>query len=146
MKEVKNAHHLKMQILTGNLNWEQPLFQLRGGCFVFSDREKSLNEKKCWTFRIWLQWVHECSSSSTRNRHTMGSLAPKIKRKTVDRDRGRLIASQREIYKICIGILQWESTKIVGEKKTDRFQSGHFLRSIGISNDSDCDDNKNWLI
>lgn len=56
----------------------------------------------------------------------MGSFAPKIKRKTVGRDRGRLIASQREISKIRIGILQRESTKIVGQKKTDRFKSGHF--------------------
>lgn len=56
----------------------------------------------------------------------MGSPAPKITRKTVDRERGRLIASQREIYKICIGILQWESTKIVGEKKPTDFKAAIF--------------------
>ena len=58
----------------------------------------------------------------------MGSLAPKIKRKTVGRDRGRSIASQREISKYAFGILQWESTKIVGKKKTDQLRSGHFLK------------------
>ena len=56
----------------------------------------------------------------------MGSLAPKIKRKTVGRDRGRSIASQREIYKICIGILQWESTKIMGREKQTDFKAAIF--------------------
>ena len=56
----------------------------------------------------------------------MGSLAPKIKRKTVSRDRGRSIASQREISKICIGILQRESTKIVGQKKPTDFKAAIF--------------------
>ena len=56
----------------------------------------------------------------------MGSLAPKIKRKTVGRDRGRLIASQREISKIRIGILQRESTKIVGQKKPTDLKAAIF--------------------
>ena len=56
----------------------------------------------------------------------MGSLAPKIKRKTVSRDRGRSIASQREISKICIGILQRESSKIVGQKNPTDFKAAIF--------------------
>ena len=57
----------------------------------------------------------------------MGSLAPKIKRKTVGRDRGRVIASQREISKICIRVYLNESPLTLwGRKKPTDFKAAIF--------------------